>query len=249
MPDEGFALPGSSYEELVKVVRAYDHFPTEIALNEVSSVAGMHPTNVSRNNQFLVATGVISGGKKKGITEAGRALARSLEHNIEDEIARNWQSIISANDFLNRIVAAVRIRKGMEESALQAHIAYTAGQPKNPAVMAGAGAVIQILKVARILREEDGKYVVESSAPGAASVDTSVSVSGVPIASGAGLISVEPRYVSVAPSGTSATPGATPITIQIQIQCSANEVDELAPKIRKLLRELGQTDPHVAEGE
>jgi hypothetical protein len=238
MPDEGFPLPGSSYEELVKVIRAYDHFAGDVALPEVSSVAGMHVSNVSRNNGFLVAIGVIQGGKKKAMTEAGRALARALDHSIQEEITRNWQSILVANDFLKRILAAVRIRKGMEYSALQSHVAYTAGLPKTPTVMAGSGAVVDILKAAGVLQEEDGKLVA---------VDGIVRSEGVP----APMQQAEPSALLPGPAGIVGVGEVEParvaglnvgIQIQIQIHCSAQDVDALGPKIRDLLKELHRTE-------
>lgn len=239
MPDEGFPLPGSSYEELVKVIRAYDHFPGDVALPEVSSVAGMHSSNVSRNNGFLLAIGVVQGGKKKAMTEAGRALARALDHNIQEEIARNWQSIVSANDFLKRIVAAVRIRKGMEYSAFQSHVAYTAGQPKTPTVMAGSGAVVDILKAAGALREEDGKLIAVDEGI-AAEVNTGAQLTNTPSLPGpdSGIVSVRecpPHFASPSSLGVG-------VQIQIQIQCSAQDVDTLGPKVRDLLRELRRAE-------
>jgi hypothetical protein len=238
MPEEGFPLPGSSYEELVKVIRAYDHFPGDVSLPEVSSIAGMHVSNVSRNNAFLVSIAVIQGGKKKSMTEAGRSLARALDHSIQEEIVRNWQSILAANDFLKKIVAAVRIRKGMEYSALQSHVAYTAGQPKSPTVMAGSGAVVDILKAAGALQEEDGKLVVTDSGPAATGSITGLVPEGeTPLPPPGRSVSAQSSAPTNIPPSTVAA-GVVPIAIQIQIQCSAQDVADLGPKIRNLLKEL-----------
>ncbi len=59
------------------------------------------------------------------------------------------------------MVTAVSIRGGMEDSDLQSHIAYSAGESKSPPVMTGAGAVVQILKLAGLVKEQDGKLVAE----------------------------------------------------------------------------------------
>ncbi len=238
MSDEGFPLPGSSYEELVKVIRAYDHFPGDVALPEVSGVAGMHVSNVSRNNGFLVAIGVIQGGKKKAMTEAGRALARALDHSIQEEITRNWQSILAANDFLKRILAAVRIRKGMEYSALQSHVAYTAGLPKTPTVMAGSGAVVDILKAAGVLQEEDGKLIaVEGAITSEGALLSAAHTEPAPPHAG-GAAAVRTGGASRASVGD-LTVG---VQIQVQIQCSAQDVDAVGPKIRDLLKELRKAE-------
>jgi hypothetical protein len=55
MPDDGFRLPGSSYQELVRIIRAYGNLISEAAPSEVSRLAPMPETIVSRNNAFLVS--------------------------------------------------------------------------------------------------------------------------------------------------------------------------------------------------
>jgi len=233
MPEEGFRLPGSSYEELAKIIRAYGTLTAEATPGEVSKLAAIHPTIVSRNNAFLVAIDVLSGGKKKLITNKGRNLARALDHEMPDEIRANWREIVSANEFLQKLVSAVRIRKGMEPSTLQVHVAYSAGQAKKPIVMTGAGAVVDILKAAGLVKEDEGKLVaVSEEVPGfqelpAATGETNRSQA------------ISPVYPATMPIVTSGvTTGGVRVTIQIQIQCSADEVENLAPKLRALLKEI-----------
>ena len=76
-----------------------------------------------------------------------------------------WRAVIESNDFLQKVVAAVRIRKGMDESSLESHVAYTAGQPKTPQVATGAGAVVEILKNAGLLKEEGGNLIATAPEP------------------------------------------------------------------------------------
>jgi hypothetical protein len=229
--EERFRLPGSSYQELVKIIRAYGSLDKEAGPVEVGNVAVVHFTIVSRNNAFLVAIGVIEGGQKKMATEKGRALARALDHDMPDAIQLNWREIVLANEFLLQLVTAVRIRKGMEPSTLQAHVAYSAGMPKNPGVMAGAGAVVDILTAAGLVKEEGGKLVVTNAErmPDQITSETAASVEGAPART---------------PSSTTILPGSRipesglAVTIQIQVQCTANEIDGLGPKLRTLLREI-----------
>lgn len=163
MPEEKFRLPQSSYEELVKIIKAYGHINTPTAPAEVGRLAGMHETIVSANNAFLLAAGILEGGKKKVMTQRGKALATALEHELGDEIARNWREIVMGSEFLQRLVPAVKIRKGMERSTLQSHIAYSAGRPRSSRTMAGASAIVEMLGAAGLLQEEDGKLVVAAS--------------------------------------------------------------------------------------
>ena len=147
MPEDTFRLPKSSYEEIVKIIRAYGNAGNDASLADVAKTAAMNETIISSNNAFLAAVGIIEGGKTKTVTERGRALAMALQHEIPDEISTQWNLIVSDNVFLQKMVTAVSIRQGMEASALQAHIAYSASEPKSSRVMAGAAAVVEILKV------------------------------------------------------------------------------------------------------
>ena len=78
MPDEGFPLPNSSYKELIKIIQGYGRVATEANLSDVAKLTAMNETIVSANNKFLVATGVVKGKQKKGITPLGSELAIAL---------------------------------------------------------------------------------------------------------------------------------------------------------------------------
>src|SRR3712207_5996081 len=56
-------------------------------------------------------------------------------------------------------VSAVKMREGMLYPTLQAYVAHAAGQPRNKPVMAGASAIVEILKAAGLLEEEAGELV------------------------------------------------------------------------------------------
>lgn len=237
MPEEKFRLPGSSYEELAKIIKGYGHLVSPVTPQEVGSLVGMHHTIVSRSNAFLVAIGVLEGGKKKRITDQGKSLRIALEHEISEQISRSWREIVMANEFLQKIVSAVKVRKGMEDSTLKSHVAYSAGQSKTGLVMTGAGAIIEILKLAGVLLEEDGKLV---TAVGEIPTPYEPSLPSTEFASRQEALSRK------SPTGVLDMPPVvregTAITIQIQIQCSANEVESLAPKLRALLKEISRPD-------
>src|ERR1051325_11263767 len=158
MADDKFKLPQSSYEELTKIIKSYGQFDEPADLNEVSKLISLHPTIVSRNAGFLVASGVLETGARKVLTGMGRDLARALEHEMPEEIRRCWQTVVTSTDFLAKVLAAIRIRSGMDQQTLEGHVAYSAGQPKKPQFMTGARTIIDILKAAELIREVDGKY-------------------------------------------------------------------------------------------
>ncbi len=231
MPEKGFRLPQSSYEELVKIIKAYGRCGDKASLSEVAKTAAINETIISRNNAFLTSVGLIEGGRVKRTTSTGRALANALHHNVSDEISLHWRDIVLGNEFLQKMVSAVSIRQGMETVTLQGHIAYSAGEPKTAAVSAGAGAVVEILKVAGLLNEQDGKLV-------ALEVPTSQPRQQAPPVAEGGAPKVTYQVAEhVIPAKGAAPVG---ISIQIQIQCSASEIQDLGPKLRALLRELSK---------
>jgi hypothetical protein len=170
MADEKFRLPGSSYPELVKIIKAYSHSGKSATLEDVSKLAVMNPTSISRSNVFLSAIGVIAGGQKKSITEQGQQLARALDYEMPNEIRRHWKMLVRQHEFFQKLLAAVRIRNGMDASTLTAHAAYTAGQPNDSKAKTGAAAVIDILQAADLLVEREGKLFVNLTHSPSASV-------------------------------------------------------------------------------
>jgi hypothetical protein len=244
MADEVFRLPKSSYDELVKIIKAYGSSDKEVSLPEVKQASGMHETIISSNNAFLSAMGIIEGGKGKKMTSKGRALAIALQHNIPEQVSVNWRDIVLSSDFLRKMVTAVSIRGGMEYSAFQSHIAYSVGEPKKSNVMAGAGAVIEILKIAGLLAEDDGKLIAKESASSLPPLPTSKDPSGTLDKKPDSVFVLDDKDTPTAAVATS----PSGISIQIQIQCSANELPELGPKIRALLKELSKPEEPKQEG-
>ncbi|NOS82835.1 MAG: hypothetical protein HOP32_14765 [Nitrospira sp.] len=248
MTEESFRLPQSSYGELVKIIKGYGAHNAEAVPDDISKVTGLHPTIVSRNNAFLVGINIVQGGKKKTITDRGLSLARALEHDMPHEITKHWKEIVLGNDFLNKVLVAVRIRKGMDTGTLLSHIAYSAGQPKSAGIMAGAAAMIDILRAAALLKEEDGKLIAMVEDVTSAITETS---------------SIEEQFTSktsVQPSQSGVKDSSQnlllplstaniPVTIQlhIQVQCSADDIGNLAPKLRSLIKELTKEEPQATQ--
>ncbi len=234
MAEREFRLPGSPYEELVNIIVAYG--TRDEAARDVGKLDSAHQSSVSRNNAFLTEIGVLQGESKKMITRRGRSLAMALARKDEAEIKSNWRAIAAANEFLQNVVSAVKLREGMLYPTVQAYIAHAAGQPRNKPVMNGAGAIIEILKASGMLKEEAGELVatfedrpqvVDDGTPEADS-DTRESA-------------VTATVGQVAGSG--AATGTSPaVSIHVQVRCQADEIEELAPRLKALLRELS-TEP------
>jgi len=122
----------------------------------------------------------------------------------------------------------------MELSTLQAHVAYSAGQAKRQGVMTGASTVIDILQVAGLLKEEGGKLVVSSegaSQQDALKVDEQINRDQ---------ISLQADTATMPSTILQNGNGGIGLAIQLQIQCSVDDIQSLGPKIRALLKDLSQ---------
>jgi hypothetical protein len=235
MADDKFKLPQSSYEELTKIIKSYGHFTEPADLTELSKLSSLHTTIVSRNNGFLIAIGILEPGSRKVLSPMGRALSRALEHEMPDEMRQSWRDVVTSNDFLSKIIAAIRIRSGMDQQTLEAHVAYSAGQPKKPQFMTGARTVIDILKAAEVIKEADGKYIADTPAIAVEAVGTAA---GSSTAHGVGSFTVT-GIREGRPQLVRASPGHTyQLNINVNINCAPEDLRELGKKLRHVIQQL-----------
>jgi hypothetical protein len=236
-----FRLPGSPYEELVNIIVAYGTRDEASRPGDIRKLDSVHQSSVSRNNAFLAAIGVLKGEREKLVTRQGRALALALMRRDEAEIRRNWRALVSASDFLQNVVSAVKLREGMSYETVQAYVAHSAGQPRNKPVMTGSGAIIEILKVANLLKEEAGEMIPtfdedfeknggeEASEIEAETNDTSPKIS-----------EVSDTTLSAVVENANSTTEGVGIQIHLHVRCAADDLEELTPKLKTLLRELSE---------
>jgi hypothetical protein len=226
MAEREFRLPGSPYEELVNIIVAYGTRDEAARPGDVSKLDSVHQSSVSRNNGFLTEIGVLQGETKKLITRRGRSLALALARKDKEEIRRNWRGIVATNEFLQNVVAAVKLREGMLYPTVQAYVAHAAGQPRNKPVMTGAGAIVEILKIAGLLREEAGELV--ATFDGELDVVEDIAMEE---------LSTEEETEPLL-SATVETSEDPAVKIHLHVQCTADDLEDLAPRLRALLREL-----------
>jgi hypothetical protein len=229
---EIFKLPSSSFEEIVKLIKAYSGEKEGVALSldDVSQATGVPRTVVSGNNGFLVQIGIITDGNKKTATEAGRSLGRAYISKIDYEVERIWKEIVVENEFLNRMVSAVRIRNGMDRTSFINHLVYSSGQKDTKQNRTGASAIVEILKSVSILIDEDGKLSVN---------DSSIQEENELIDNSKHEIKENKNEKSVMTPQVITTSMGN-IQININISCSVNELDELSDKLEKLLDKFGK---------
>ena len=225
--DAAFKLPGSSYEELCKIVRAYAQSSKGTDLKTLSSRTGITPTTISENNAFLIGVGLITREKPRVVTDLGRRLGLALDHEMANEIAQAWRAVVDASEFLRNMVAAVRIRRSMEPDAFHAHIAYSAGARKDARTVTGAKSVVAILLAAGLLSESEGKIVPVQVLGGA----TGVSSPTVPP------IKAERESAPNVVVAQASVP-AFNIVININVSARPDELIGLGGAVRRLMEEL-----------
>lgn len=224
MTQEKFKLPRSSYEELSKIIVAYGSFDKPAGLEEVAKVLGISKPSISANNAFLSAIGIIEGGNRKIRTNKGMDLAKALEHDLLEEVKKNWRQIVEDNDFLQKMNQAVRIRKGMEISSLQAHIAYSAGEPKTSKVMTGARTAIDILLTSGLVKEDNNRIIPEE-----------IGLADETSSTGEGKYG--PSAIKV-PTTEVSTPPDVSLHIEVRIDAKPSELDGLGEKLKVLIKTL-----------
>ncbi|HAD32064.1 MAG TPA: hypothetical protein DCE77_10850 [Methylophaga sp.] len=241
MSAEKFKLPSSSYEELTKIIKAYGHFPAPAELGEVSKLIGMDSTVISRNVGFLLELAILEPGKKKTVTSVGRYLAQALEHEMPDEIRKNWREIVSETEFLNKLITSIKIRNGMDEGTLQSHIAFSAGQPKKPAVMTGARTVMDILRASELIREQDGKIIL-------AKIDDEIEpdkfknteFDSPKPTSHLGFVTTSPQVSNVVTEQSNSGNPQIKININVTVDCSTADLDTLGEKINRIIKDVNR---------
>jgi hypothetical protein len=240
MAEREFRLPGSPYEELVNIIVAYGTRDEAARTGDVGKLDSAHQSSVSRNNAFLTEIGVLQGESKKQITHRGRSLAAALARKDSVEVRSNWRAIAGDSEFLQNVVSAVKLREGMLYPTVQAYIAHAAGQPRNKPVMNGAGAIIEILKASGMLKEEAGELVATFDERPQVVTDDDGTPEG---DSDARESAVTATVGQVADPTSGATAGTSPaVSIHVQVRCTADEIEDLAPRLKTLLRELS-TEP------
>jgi hypothetical protein len=244
MVEERIKLPRSSYSELCKIIVAYGRVNKPSSLEEITHRTGISPTKVSANNAFLTAIGLIEGGKAKFATAKGTQLAQALEHEIPDEIARAWRIVVEESDFLSKMALAVQIRKGMDESQFEAHIAYSAGEAKSREVMTGAKAVIDILRASAVVKEEGDQILpLIESLPSSTAESFQKQRNTEQIAKSVEQLPV----VTQMPAVTISRPAGLSLHIEVRIEVKPDDLEGLGEKLRSLIEAVSSSSVDQSE--
>lgn len=233
MADDKVKLPVSSLSTIETIIQGYAHASAEVTLDELTRLTATPKDTITRTNPFLLAAGLIDGGMKKRATETGRKLGRALEHGQEMEVGRLLREVVAGNEFLSNLVTTVRLKSGMSQEDLTAHILFTADVSDTGRNRTGAGAIVDLLMKAKLLRDESGILTVMSrDGDPPSEVDAPRSEEDT---------TVEPPVPTTGGS-SSGTPHvqtrtAPAITINIQLQLPETEKSVVYDNLFKSLRE------------
>lgn len=158
---EVFKLPGSSYEEITKIIRAYSNVKNgqAISLADLAQISGMDKTIISRNNGFLLQLRLITEGNRKTPTEMGITLGRAYNLGMTEQISKIWFEIVRNDEFLNRMISTIQIKTEMSKQEFVNHIVFSSSNNNSNNARAGASAIIEILKLTQMIEENDGMIV------------------------------------------------------------------------------------------
>jgi hypothetical protein len=237
MADDAMKLPGSSYESVCRVIRAYASMGgAKTNLDSIASIVGTAPGEVSRNTGFLVSVGLLEGGRDKAATPLGIRLGRAFDFNETEDVTAAWREALSGQPLIQRIIAAIRVRGGMDPATLQSQIVYTAGADRNSKTLAGGAAVGEMMKVAGLITERDGQVITVNLSDAASQrqdldegADTGpIEVEPIPVQP---LASIQ-RVVETS-SGVSVR-----LEVRINVSAQVSEIASLGDQLREMLARL-----------
>ncbi len=173
MKKQGARIPGTSYEELEKIIMGYAQFEEPVSLDDLAKRIGKDRTVISPSNPFLIQVGLIQGGRDKKPTPLGNRLGRAIEHHQDEDVKACWREVVSSVEFLSGLVSTVRIKRGMTSDELAKHVLYAGNLSKNNRNTAGANSIVEILKKTGLLHQaqDSDKLVVDSVPPPAPSIN------------------------------------------------------------------------------
>ena len=166
---------------------------------------------------------------KSNITQIEPISTRSSDWNKDSE-----------TDFLNKLITSIKIRNGMDEGTLQSHIAFSAGQPKKPAVMTGARTVMDILRASEMIREQDGKIILAKIEDDKESEKLKNTESDFPQATRHYSIVSSPQVSKLVNEKHSSDNPHIKININVTVNCSTADLDSLGEKLNRIIKDVNR---------
>lgn len=159
--EDSFSLPTSGYDTLTKILHAYALVGNEEAtLDTVAQKSGVGRTAVSPNHPFLTALGILQGGKRKRVSEDGKALVVAISNELDSDIKANWRRALENNPQTKSVLDMIRVqKKAIPIEELRRRIASTLRLAQSKQTNTGANCLIEIFQHSGLLIESSGTYV------------------------------------------------------------------------------------------
>lgn len=235
-----FELPLSSLSELEKIIEGYYVLDTNVSLDDISKLTGIGRTHLSPNHPFLKEVGIIQGTNQKSVTALGKDLGGSIHHKLSDEIQQYWSQVVDGNEFLSKVVMAIKIKKGMTPTDLLSHILFVAKVEDNKSNRTGANAIIDILAKSKKIQDIDGKFEFSGTASSSLANENKVEkIDEQPKDE----VVVQEKTQKVSRNEITEKSGFPNLHINIQIHISADsapeQIDQIFASMAKHLKGLG----------
>lgn len=145
-------MPGSSWEMVKRIIRAYhaaqeDEAPT---IEQIARLAGVQRPVVSMNNNFLRASGILQEDKNK-LTPLGVRLATGISHNNQSLIVAALQDLAKEYGPLSQLISLLRARGEMKIEAFRGEIILLAELSQDARAGSLIKAILDLLQESRLI--------------------------------------------------------------------------------------------------
>lgn len=150
-----FQLPEASWATLKKIVRAYyaKRNSEQLTVQEVADAAGLHRPQVSSNNNFLRAFGILESDSNK-LTPTGSELALGVTREDEYTVRESLKKLVLSCQPMRRLVEIVEARGELERQSFGTQLQLAMNVDADDRRLQWAGTILDIL-------EASGSIVVD----------------------------------------------------------------------------------------
>ncbi|MBI2925811.1 MAG: hypothetical protein HYY24_08925 [Verrucomicrobia bacterium] len=225
------ALPQSSADQLVKIVKAYavasNGGETQVNYKDVASAAGLHPTVVSRNNAFLEESQILTSPKYGYYLPSEGAIRFAREAAWDESGAKaHLRKIISNCWYGQVLVQNLMLRSSLAREELKKSLAIKCGATEGDANALGF-LIDFILYTSLAVSDENGTFTRGNFDEVASKAETST----------APTLGQKPEQAATSPAKVSAvspeTRKAASVVLHIHIRNFADLTTENADALRR----------------
>jgi hypothetical protein len=162
--DKGLALPGSSWDTVKRIIRAFSaaHNEENPKVEEIAQLAGVQRPVVSMNNNFLRSVGFVRVDQWK-LTDLGLRYALALEMGNDSMAAENLAELVRAQPILSQAVSVIRARGELKIDTLKAEVMVRLGVHQSDRRAQFVKPVLDMLQESGLVRMMDDTVTIGDS--------------------------------------------------------------------------------------